>query len=1705
MPAVPQPRGDEPSMYLQRPSTGKSQDVRHILVGTFRELFTRDAIGPDTVRNLSVSKGGDDPYHERYVEALQKVFDERQRRMEEAAMLERHIMQAQARAMSADERELNKVAQSCDNYSDLGLPPVRSNFRTCLDTQLLEKHNLLTPSDYSTEEPKPVPPPAAEKIPSYARDTLASRQHTRDDLYMLPPSPPPSTLRSKSDIGSLVSEEPLDDGRKDAEYLALFPKNDAWKQQMSEEQRERERVSLQNLNATTNFARNPRHIPPSAPPGGRSIIKAPKVKAKEIGIQPKKEVLPDIKEPSQVFLVSPPAVVFSDYKIGQVYELTLTLKNVSACIRQCRALPATTNFFSIGLGQFPGEHGLVAPGMSCHYAIRFNPDSLRDFDDEIKIQTQSREPIIVPLLGRRPPPKLTIPSVLDVGHCLVGGCHVVQFIVKNEGGHGRFCIMPSSAWPTTNFKSVVRNGNVPIPPFDVRPSVLEIAAGQTGLMEIIFQPSAVKSYSVDMCMVCDNCNVRHFKIKGESQRAEVDLVSVERGLSESLPGEIVDSTSQYLIKFDQLNPFTYTDRTAVVRNKTNVSLPFQWMIYKPQFDSPGSDNVCKKYDRVPDVDSVFSVHPPTGVLPPDEPMEFKITYAPPIVDRFHSVLHLLLNMVPSCGEIRSNGSSASDKDRQGEKKDGSEEEMSEIIIPAGDVAPFGDVTALEIEVKGESEPLSVVLHPYSMHVPGKSLVGTTLKKMITMANHSHSTITFQWEPYTDNYILEVEPPFGELDHGMAMDMEMSITGTEPGKIDHTLYCHVMNLEDPLHLQVQAEFKGPEISIDEPDINFGLVRLGQTVQRKITLNNMSSIITPWSIKHSPTSPRNEDPLEFSEIKFDPCEGELKPLEIKEVTVTFHPMSVKSLRRVIEVSVENGADCSVSCFGEVQTVQACLLQCELSMPTVYKGVPVVSTARLLNQTLLSTVFEWGEPFGEDSKDCTIEIDPKCGELGSREEKQITVHFVANREGDFSELRIPCKVEGVKVPLILALYCDAKGLSVQYHVSKDGSQKMDLEDIKLDFGDEVVLNSTPKLYLHITNNTAITASYTCNLENFYSKPPTPPEQKKSELTKSTRRLMLGKTPNLADPLSKTESKAQADLCSAMLIQGNGSSFVPQPSSGILTAYGEEIIEITSYSDMWGEYKDNVICRVGDLDAYKIPVAMTVIGCPLTFQMTSGLPDLKPVLRFGTHVAGTASCNRTMRVKNNSPYDIRVDWQVFNVDETDTKLMDMVVCYGNGFPLKDSDGNEIIPPAEAIKLKKPVPMPVIREPTDFIPNSVDTSQATSRETTQASMTKTSDTTEQTQPVDVRRPKVMSVYCRQHQGQLAEAPYSIKPSQLVIPAKGHASVNVKFTPHPTEEVSDDMNCNGYILGFMNLDDENNIEQDGKLKRNLGFEASQLRLDMTAHLKPALLTIECGEEEGMRYRSAMSCLLKQDNTLLAESLQTNGVMLSNLTLTPLTFKLVAKEPFVMVDLDPSSNKERMSRSHGTDMHTLKPRHNLMIKVAFQTTTSLLSELTDDYLNNEEVADTGRKIDLHEELTIEFNNGAKQIVPLHATLTVPQFELSKESLDFGTCLVGQTRELQLMITNTTSSHTYWSVSQESSNFDLPAGTIFNVKPTTGLLNAHITHISDSKCLLKVFFTAKHAEDYEAVFTFHGILGETPRRLYVRAQGSYDEKHEAIVNV
>lgn len=39
---------------------------------------------------------------------------------------------------------------------------------------------------------------------------------------------------------------------------------------------------------------------------------------------------------------------------------------------------------------------------------------------------------------------------------------------------------------------------------------------------------------------------------------------------------------------------------------------------------------------------------------------------------------------------------------------------------------------------------------------------------------------------------------------MAMDFEMSVTGVEPGVINHTVLCHILNMVEPLRFLVQAD-------------------------------------------------------------------------------------------------------------------------------------------------------------------------------------------------------------------------------------------------------------------------------------------------------------------------------------------------------------------------------------------------------------------------------------------------------------------------------------------------------------------------------------------------------------------------------------------------------------------------------------------------------------------------------------------------------------------------------------------------------------------------------------------------------------------------------------------------------------------------------------------------------------------------------------
>uniref|UniRef100_A0A8C8SS49 Deleted in lung and esophageal cancer protein 1 Ig-like domain-containing protein n=1 Tax=Pelusios castaneus TaxID=367368 RepID=A0A8C8SS49_9SAUR len=569
------------------------QDISHLLTSVFKSTYTADVIGMDTGTNLIKSRGGDNLYHEKFVDELQKIHTEYNHRLTEVDMIEKHIIQARARATAEEERALNMLKVDVgENFHNIGLPPVKSSFRWCVDNELLKKHNLICPEDYITDR---IP------ITRAPQETLSFKQ-------LISTSP-----RDQKNTEIPHLKKTLDTAVFDTNFAShsvfVLKKSSSlhkslWKDNMYRADREQDRAYLARLENRHNYLKNPRFFPPNTLNGGKSLI-FPQKKVEQM--------IADGKVP-----------------FDERY-MTIELQNMTSVCRHVRVIPPSTSAFAIGLGKFPGEGGIVAPGMTCQYTIQFIPEYLADYEDYILVETQASNPLLIPIKARRPPPVLTLPRIIDCGSCLVGGIKMTEFVCRNEGSsNGKFCIMPKKLWPPPNFRAVATIGFMAQGPFGILPAVFELGPGQEILLEVAFSPSSPENLKQIYTIVCDNCQVNDITVTGTGQLIALELLSITGGESHPGPGEPTDIAAQHFIRFDPQNPHATTEKQILIRNSTHVELPFYWQIMKPNLQPlmPEETGDFAKVKYHLDVESAFSLNPNLGVLQPHTDHEFILTYAP---------------------------------------------------------------------------------------------------------------------------------------------------------------------------------------------------------------------------------------------------------------------------------------------------------------------------------------------------------------------------------------------------------------------------------------------------------------------------------------------------------------------------------------------------------------------------------------------------------------------------------------------------------------------------------------------------------------------------------------------------------------------------------------------------------------------------------------------------------------------------------------------------------------------------------------------------------------------------------------------------------------------------------------------------------------------------------------------------------------------
>ncbi len=76
-----------------------------------------------------------------------------------------------------------------------------------------------------------------------------------------------------------------------------------------------------------------------------------------------------------------------------ITQATLELTNISAVSRQLRLVPLKSAFFKLTPSACPTADGVVAPGLHASYTISFTPDSLANYQTDLKVNHNTHSDI----------------------------------------------------------------------------------------------------------------------------------------------------------------------------------------------------------------------------------------------------------------------------------------------------------------------------------------------------------------------------------------------------------------------------------------------------------------------------------------------------------------------------------------------------------------------------------------------------------------------------------------------------------------------------------------------------------------------------------------------------------------------------------------------------------------------------------------------------------------------------------------------------------------------------------------------------------------------------------------------------------------------------------------------------------------------------------------------------------------------------------------------------------------------------------------------------------------------------------------------------------------------------------------------------------------------------------------------------------------
>lgn len=353
----------------------------------------------------------------------------------------------------------------------------------------------------------------------------------------------------------------------------IFPKREAI---MGAEERMANEDVLKSMNFKLNYKRNPHNNPETL---SHILTKPHNTEKYSTNHHSPPQKISHSKssiEETMLFLAEPSVIEFSSYEKSDVLKRSITFRNISTISRTLRVVQPNTKYFTISPLKYPTgcRAGSVAAGMHVYAEICFYPDSLGDYSDGILVETEGGS-FRVPIIAHRQPPQLDIPSLLDIGVCLVGDAVHKVITCTNSGGPGSFCILSEdySHDISQDIDRTLRSGGgcIRIPPFTIYPS--EFTLGNTESIEINIEyvPLHLGNDSIKFNILCDNTQVRLFTLKGRSKQIDISIYDINEVIFDNKMNLETDLYFEGVI--------TGGDRSQQfgISNDTGIPIEYEWV------------------------------------------------------------------------------------------------------------------------------------------------------------------------------------------------------------------------------------------------------------------------------------------------------------------------------------------------------------------------------------------------------------------------------------------------------------------------------------------------------------------------------------------------------------------------------------------------------------------------------------------------------------------------------------------------------------------------------------------------------------------------------------------------------------------------------------------------------------------------------------------------------------------------------------------------------------------------------------------------------------------------------------------------------------------------------------------------------------------------------------------------------------------------